>query len=179
MWKVVKYKSVDMAEGQFNLVEALLKGYALTNWMEYKYVETTPMSKNPDGTDTAPKGISPETFKICIQELKHHYFLKNLAHLQKAHLCNHAKKPNKLSIKNTSVQLCNENGMLTHFPAPGNNPMAEDEMCNIIYCIVKHNWCNALHKSCRTPTDLSLQVDNDSDKKKKPSSHGKINANNN
>eukprot|EP00957_Ditylum_brightwellii_P077286 5873250-Ditylum_brightwellii.AAC.1 len=74
--------------------------------------------------------------------------------------------------------------------------MAEDELCSIIYCMVKHDWHNALRKSKRTPTDLSFQdlvdyfdqiklldgikqksetivVDDDSDKKRKPSSHHK------
>eukprot|EP00957_Ditylum_brightwellii_P176284 13422635-Ditylum_brightwellii.AAC.1 len=72
--------------------------------------------------------------------------------------------------------------------------MAEDELCNIIYPMVKDDWCDALRKSGRTPTDLSYQdlvnyfeqielldgvkqksetivVDNNSVKKKKPSSH--------
>eukprot|EP00957_Ditylum_brightwellii_P132656 10115632-Ditylum_brightwellii.AAC.1 len=35
--------------------------------------------------------------------------------------------------------------------------MAEDELCSIIYCMVKHDQRNALWKSERTPTDLILQ----------------------
>eukprot|EP00957_Ditylum_brightwellii_P046284 3511900-Ditylum_brightwellii.AAC.1 len=79
--------------------------------------------------------------------------------------------------------------------------MAEDELCSIIYHIVKHEWRDALWKSGGTPTDLSFQdlvnsfeqtelldgvkqksetivVDDNSDKKKKPSSCCKKNANN-
>eukprot|EP00957_Ditylum_brightwellii_P056409 4275795-Ditylum_brightwellii.AAC.1 len=78
--------------------------------------------------------------------------------------------------------------------------MAEDELCDIIYHMVKHDWQDDLCKSSRMPTDLSFQdlvdyfeqiellngvkqksktivVDNDSDKRKKPSSHHKKNAN--
>eukprot|EP00957_Ditylum_brightwellii_P140584 10710367-Ditylum_brightwellii.AAC.1 len=92
------------------------------------------------------------------------------------------------------------NSMMMHFPVPGNTLMAKDELCNIIYQMVKHDWHNALQKSKRTPTDLSFQdlvgyfeqielldvveqksesivADDDSDEKKKPSSHCRKNAN--
>eukprot|EP00957_Ditylum_brightwellii_P009543 720053-Ditylum_brightwellii.AAC.1 len=72
--------------------------------------------------------------------------------------------------------------------------MAEDELCHIIYQMVKHDWRDALWKFRRTPTDLSFQdlvnyfeqielldgvkqkseaivADDDSDRKKEPSSH--------
>jgi hypothetical protein len=35
--------------------------------------------------------------------------------------------------------------------------MAEDELCSIIYQMIKHDWQDALHKSGRTPTNLSFQ----------------------
>eukprot|EP00957_Ditylum_brightwellii_P121780 9287144-Ditylum_brightwellii.AAC.1 len=133
MQKVVKCKLGDMDKGQFYLVEALLIGDVIIHWMEFKHVETMHMSKNLYRTDTAPNGIYLETFKLCLQELKKHYLLKTLACLQKAYLCNHIKKLNKLSIKNTPVWLCDVNSMLVHFPAPGNNLMVEDELCDIIY----------------------------------------------
>eukprot|EP00957_Ditylum_brightwellii_P120228 9173675-Ditylum_brightwellii.AAC.1 len=63
MFKVVKCKWADMVEGKFNLVEPLLKGDALTHWMEFNPVQFTHISKNPDGTDAPPKGICPDTFK--------------------------------------------------------------------------------------------------------------------
>eukprot|EP00957_Ditylum_brightwellii_P067426 5118287-Ditylum_brightwellii.AAC.1 len=63
MKKVVKHKPVDTAEGQFDLVEALLKGDALTHWMEFKHVETMHISKNSDGTDKPAKGICKDTYK--------------------------------------------------------------------------------------------------------------------
>eukprot|EP00957_Ditylum_brightwellii_P165817 12624513-Ditylum_brightwellii.AAC.1 len=66
-----------MAEGQFNLVETLLKGDVLTHWMEFKRVETTHVSKNLDRTDAPPEGICPDTSTVCLQELKKYYFLKN------------------------------------------------------------------------------------------------------
>eukprot|EP00957_Ditylum_brightwellii_P153412 11676405-Ditylum_brightwellii.AAC.1 len=110
MKKVVKYKPVDTAEGKFDLVEALLEGDALTCWMEFKRAETTRTSKNSDRMDKRAK-----------------------AQFKKAYLHNHVNKPNKLLIKNTATHLREINGMLTHFPVPGNNPMAEDELCNIIY----------------------------------------------
>eukprot|EP00957_Ditylum_brightwellii_P119451 9113472-Ditylum_brightwellii.AAC.1 len=79
--------------------------------------------------------------------------------------------------------------------------MVEDELCNIIYCMVKHDWRNAPRKSGRTPTDLSSQdlvnyfeqikllngveqksetivVDDNSYEKKKSSSHHRKNAKN-
>eukprot|EP00957_Ditylum_brightwellii_P070405 5349642-Ditylum_brightwellii.AAC.1 len=68
-------------------------------------METSRTSKNPDCTDTAPQGVCNDTFKACLQELKKHYFLKNSARLQKAYLCNHIRKPSKLSIKNTAARL--------------------------------------------------------------------------
>eukprot|EP00957_Ditylum_brightwellii_P060044 4558911-Ditylum_brightwellii.AAC.1 len=37
--KVIKNKPVDMADGRFDLVEALLEGDALTHWQEFKRVE--------------------------------------------------------------------------------------------------------------------------------------------
>eukprot|EP00957_Ditylum_brightwellii_P209260 15361011-Ditylum_brightwellii.AAC.1 len=68
--------------------------------------------KNPDGTDAAPKGVCDDTFKVCLQELKNHYFPKNSARLQQAYLCNHIQKPQKLSIKNSAARLWDVNGML-------------------------------------------------------------------
>eukprot|EP00957_Ditylum_brightwellii_P005617 429721-Ditylum_brightwellii.AAC.1 len=62
-------------------------------------------SKNPDSTDTSPKGVCNDMFKACLQELKKRYFTKNSARLQKAYLCNHIRKPRKLSIKNTAARL--------------------------------------------------------------------------
>eukprot|EP00957_Ditylum_brightwellii_P008119 615698-Ditylum_brightwellii.AAC.1 len=46
--------------------------------------------------------------------------------------------------------------------------MAEDELCDIIYQMVKHDWQVILHTSV---------VDNNSDKREKPSSQCKKNAN--
>eukprot|EP00957_Ditylum_brightwellii_P101826 7760586-Ditylum_brightwellii.AAC.1 len=127
MQKVVKCKLVDTLEGKFNQVEEILEGYALTHWLEFKQVEVVRMRKNSDSTDTPPLGMCNPTFAICLQELKKHYFLKNLSRLQKAYLQNDIKKPNKLSIKNTATRLCNVNGILAKFLVPGNTPMADDE----------------------------------------------------
>eukprot|EP00957_Ditylum_brightwellii_P132124 10073048-Ditylum_brightwellii.AAC.1 len=80
-----------------------------------------------------PNGFFPDTFKVFLQELKKHYSLKNLALPQKAYLHNHVKKQDKPSIENTAAWLRKVNGMMVHFPTPGNNQMAEDELCNIIY----------------------------------------------
>eukprot|EP00957_Ditylum_brightwellii_P015389 1158065-Ditylum_brightwellii.AAC.1 len=46
--KVIKNKPVDAADGHFDLVEALLEGDALMHWQEFKWVETSHTSKNPD-----------------------------------------------------------------------------------------------------------------------------------
>eukprot|EP00957_Ditylum_brightwellii_P016217 1220059-Ditylum_brightwellii.AAC.1 len=70
MCKLIKCKPVGTAEGQFDLVEALLEGDALVHWMEFKHVKTMHTSKNLDEADTVPKGICSETFKVCLQELK-------------------------------------------------------------------------------------------------------------
>eukprot|EP00957_Ditylum_brightwellii_P085825 6528398-Ditylum_brightwellii.AAC.1 len=86
MNKVIKCKLLDMVEGKFDLVGALLRGDALTCWIEFKYVETMCISKRPDGTDKPTKGICDDTLMVCLQELKRHYFPKNLAWLQKAYL---------------------------------------------------------------------------------------------
>eukprot|EP00957_Ditylum_brightwellii_P081899 6229368-Ditylum_brightwellii.AAC.1 len=91
MKKLVKCKPVDMAEGQFDLVDVLLEGDTLTHWMEFKHVETTCVSKSLGKTDKPVKGICKDTYKACLQELEKHYFPKNSARLQKAYLCNHLK----------------------------------------------------------------------------------------
>eukprot|EP00957_Ditylum_brightwellii_P108635 8286086-Ditylum_brightwellii.AAC.1 len=70
MNKVVKCKPADMTGGKFDLVEALLKGDALTHWMEFKCVETMRVSKRPDGTDKPTKRICADIFTVCLQELK-------------------------------------------------------------------------------------------------------------
>ena len=36
--------------------------------------------------------------------------------------------------------------MLAQFPAPDNKPMGDDELCNILYRMVKHKWRKALRK---------------------------------
>eukprot|EP00957_Ditylum_brightwellii_P189969 14462515-Ditylum_brightwellii.AAC.1 len=45
-----------MAEGKFDLVEALLEEDALIHWMEFKCVEIMHVSKRPDRTDKPAKG---------------------------------------------------------------------------------------------------------------------------
>eukprot|EP00957_Ditylum_brightwellii_P209017 15359900-Ditylum_brightwellii.AAC.1 len=117
MLKIAKYKLVDKVEGKFNIVEAILKGDALTHGLKFKRVEV----------------------------------------VRTTYLCNYIKKPNKLSIKNTAVRLRNINGMMARFLAPGNNLMADDELCNILYQMVKHDWHDALRKSGRNPSNMNLQ----------------------
>eukprot|EP00957_Ditylum_brightwellii_P191285 14564716-Ditylum_brightwellii.AAC.1 len=39
---------------------------------------------------------------------------------------------------------------------PNNDPTAKDELCNILYHMVKHNWHEALHKSGRTASDMMV-----------------------
>eukprot|EP00957_Ditylum_brightwellii_P167313 12737099-Ditylum_brightwellii.AAC.1 len=97
-----------------------------------------------------------DTFKACLQELKKHYFPKHSARLQKAYLCNHIWKPKKLSIKNTAARLRDMNGMLAWFPALDNRPMADDELCNILYRMVKHEWCEDLRKSGCSASEMSV-----------------------
>eukprot|EP00957_Ditylum_brightwellii_P204706 15340475-Ditylum_brightwellii.AAC.1 len=66
MQRIVKYKPVNLEERKFDLVEALLKGYALTHWLEFKQVETAQASKNLDGLHMPPLGMSDRTFKVCL-----------------------------------------------------------------------------------------------------------------
>eukprot|EP00957_Ditylum_brightwellii_P101699 7750526-Ditylum_brightwellii.AAC.1 len=133
MQKIVKCKLVDTVESKFNLVEAIFEGDALMHWLKFKQVEIAQMNKNPNGAGMPWLGICNWTFMACLQELKKYYFPKNLARLQKAYLCNHIKKANKLSIKNTATRLYNVNGMLAQFLALEINLIAEDELCNILY----------------------------------------------
>eukprot|EP00957_Ditylum_brightwellii_P012806 967789-Ditylum_brightwellii.AAC.1 len=126
------------------------------HWQEFKRVETSRTSKNPDGTDTSPKSVYDDTFKVCPQELKKHYFPKNSARLQKAYLRNHIRKLSKLSIKNTVARLRDVNGMLARFPAPDNRPMADNKLCDILYQMVKHEWHEALRKSGRSFSKMSV-----------------------
>eukprot|EP00957_Ditylum_brightwellii_P034167 2589187-Ditylum_brightwellii.AAC.1 len=74
MQKIIKCKLVDTKEGKFDLVEAILKGDALTHWLELKQVEIVWTSKNPNGMDNP-------MFTVCLQEFKKQYFPKNLARL--------------------------------------------------------------------------------------------------
>eukprot|EP00957_Ditylum_brightwellii_P149284 11369751-Ditylum_brightwellii.AAC.1 len=53
MQKIVKCKLVDMAEGKFSLVEAILEGDALMYELKLKWVEVAGTSKNSDGLDTS------------------------------------------------------------------------------------------------------------------------------
>eukprot|EP00957_Ditylum_brightwellii_P071759 5454881-Ditylum_brightwellii.AAC.1 len=57
MQKIVMCKLVDMVEGEFDLMEAILKGDVLMHWLKFKQVEITWMSKNPNSTDTPPLGM--------------------------------------------------------------------------------------------------------------------------
>eukprot|EP00957_Ditylum_brightwellii_P117581 8967609-Ditylum_brightwellii.AAC.1 len=34
--------------------------------------------------------------------------------------------------------------------------MAKEKLCNILYRMVKHEWCEALHKSGRTASDMTI-----------------------
>eukprot|EP00957_Ditylum_brightwellii_P180996 13789037-Ditylum_brightwellii.AAC.1 len=55
------------------------------------------------------------------------------------------------------MRLHDINGMMERFLAPGNNLMADDELCNILYQMVKHDWRDALCKSGRNPSNMNLQ----------------------
>eukprot|EP00957_Ditylum_brightwellii_P104729 7981386-Ditylum_brightwellii.AAC.1 len=57
MQKIMKCKLVDTAEGKFDLMEAILKGDALTHWLEFKQDENSRMSKNPNSMDTPQLGM--------------------------------------------------------------------------------------------------------------------------
>eukprot|EP00957_Ditylum_brightwellii_P205108 15342320-Ditylum_brightwellii.AAC.1 len=157
MWKIVKCKTIDMEEGKFNPNDVLLEEDALMLWLEFKCIKTMYTNKNPDEIDTAHLDISPEVFKLRLQELKEHYLLKNLAWLQKSLPSQSQKNPNKLSIKNATAQRYDVNGMLAYFPVLGNTPMVEDELCNILCQMVKHDWCDALCKFGRTLMEMSIK----------------------
>eukprot|EP00957_Ditylum_brightwellii_P181212 13803444-Ditylum_brightwellii.AAC.1 len=62
MTKIVKCKPVDTEKGKFDLVEAILEGYTLTHWLEFKQVEVAHTSKKPDSSDTVPLGMCNPTF---------------------------------------------------------------------------------------------------------------------
>eukprot|EP00957_Ditylum_brightwellii_P096038 7316683-Ditylum_brightwellii.AAC.1 len=126
------------------------------HWQEFKRVETSHVLKNPDGMDTSVLGMCDNTFKACLQELKKHYIPKNSARLQKAYLCNHIWKPQKLSIKNTAARLRDINGMLARFPALDNKPMGDNELCDILYRMVKHEWHEALWKLGRSSSEMCV-----------------------
>eukprot|EP00957_Ditylum_brightwellii_P072289 5495149-Ditylum_brightwellii.AAC.1 len=55
-----------------------------------------------------------------------------------------------------AVRLCDINDMLADFLAPDNNPMTDNKFCNILYCMVKHEWRDALRKSSCAPMDMSI-----------------------
>eukprot|EP00957_Ditylum_brightwellii_P125517 9567400-Ditylum_brightwellii.AAC.1 len=153
---VIKNKPMETTKSKFDLVEAIIKGDAPTHWQEFKCVEITRIPKNLDGTDGVAPGICMETYKVCLDLVKKQYFPQNAARLQKDYLCNHIKKPNKLLVTNTAARLGEINCMLSRFPVPNNDPMAKDKLCNILYCMVKHNWHEALCKSGRTASDMTI-----------------------
>eukprot|EP00957_Ditylum_brightwellii_P210298 15364807-Ditylum_brightwellii.AAC.1 len=152
----MKNKPIETAKSKFDLVEAVLKGNVLTHWQEFKCIKIAQIPKSPDRTDNMDPGISMDTYKVCLGLLKKQYFPKNTARLQKNYLCNHIKKPNKLLVKNTAARLREVNGMLSRFPVPKNDSMAKDKLCNILYFIVKHNWREALCKSSRTASNMTV-----------------------
>eukprot|EP00957_Ditylum_brightwellii_P190901 14536147-Ditylum_brightwellii.AAC.1 len=46
--------------------------------------------------------------------------------------------------------------MLAQFPAPDNRPMSDDKLCNILYRMVKHKSRDALWKSERSSSEMSV-----------------------
>eukprot|EP00957_Ditylum_brightwellii_P065989 5004518-Ditylum_brightwellii.AAC.1 len=46
---------------------------------------------------------------------------------------------------------------MARFLAPGNSLMTDDELCNILYQMVKHDWRDTLHKSGINPSNMNLQ----------------------
>eukprot|EP00957_Ditylum_brightwellii_P064341 4882953-Ditylum_brightwellii.AAC.1 len=126
------------------------------HWQEFKCINIAQIPKNPDRTDGMAPGISMDTYKVCLGLLKKQYFPWNAARLQKCYFRNHIKNPNKLLVKNTAARLKEINGMLSRFPVPNNDPMAEDKLCNILYRMVKHNWHEALRKSGRTASGMTV-----------------------
>eukprot|EP00957_Ditylum_brightwellii_P211656 15366432-Ditylum_brightwellii.AAC.2 len=94
MQKVVKCKPADITEGQFDLVEVLLKGDAFIHCQEFKCIKTMCMNKNPNNTDMALLGMCLTIFRFCPQEPKKHYFPNNLAQLQKVYLHKHTGSQN-------------------------------------------------------------------------------------
>eukprot|EP00957_Ditylum_brightwellii_P180327 13737421-Ditylum_brightwellii.AAC.1 len=59
-------------------------------------------------------------------------------------------------MKKAAARLREINGMIARFPMPNNDPMAKDELCNILYYMVKHKWCEALQKSGRTASNMTI-----------------------
>eukprot|EP00957_Ditylum_brightwellii_P126594 9648785-Ditylum_brightwellii.AAC.1 len=75
--------------------------------------------------DGMASGICTETYMVCLNLPKKHYFPCNVARLQKDYLCNHIKKSNNLPNKNIAAKLQEINGILARFPGPNNDPMAK------------------------------------------------------
>eukprot|EP00957_Ditylum_brightwellii_P175561 13367021-Ditylum_brightwellii.AAC.1 len=76
---IIKNKPIETAKSEFDLVEVILKGDALTHWQEFKCIEIVPIPKNPDGTDSLAPGISMDSYKVCLGLLKKQYFPRNAA----------------------------------------------------------------------------------------------------
>eukprot|EP00957_Ditylum_brightwellii_P208804 15358989-Ditylum_brightwellii.AAC.1 len=89
MQMIIKCKLVDMVEGKFDLVDAILEGDASMHWLKFKPVAIVQISKNPDGSNMPRLGMCDPALTVCPKEFKRHFFPKNLACLQKAHLCDH------------------------------------------------------------------------------------------
>eukprot|EP00957_Ditylum_brightwellii_P157379 11978149-Ditylum_brightwellii.AAC.1 len=102
---IIKNKLIKSAKNKFDLAEAILKGNALMHWQEFKHIKIAWIPKNLDGTCGVAPGICMETYKMCLNLLKKHYFPQNAARFQKDYLCNHIKKPIKLLIKTTAARL--------------------------------------------------------------------------
>eukprot|EP00957_Ditylum_brightwellii_P104989 8002462-Ditylum_brightwellii.AAC.1 len=64
---------------KFDLVDAVLEGNVLTHWQEFKHVKIAWIPKNLDGADGMAPGICVETYKMCLNLLRKHYFPQNAA----------------------------------------------------------------------------------------------------
>eukprot|EP00957_Ditylum_brightwellii_P072547 5513049-Ditylum_brightwellii.AAC.1 len=60
---IIKNQLIETAKSKFDLVEAILKGNALTHWQEFKHVKIVQILKNLDRTDSVAPGICMETCK--------------------------------------------------------------------------------------------------------------------
>ena len=81
---------------------------------------------------------------------------KNPGSKKKAHLHHGLKKPENVMVREFIARMCETNDCLTHFPSPGNRPLSDTEMVEIIDRAKPHEWHAKMLEADVAPHAMSL-----------------------